>query len=87
MSCDKTCASVDELFRWEVDSTGGVIIAAFFDDKAASVDVPAQIDGKPVVEIGPGAFFRFPASTKIPFPADWQTVRNGAVCRRGRRWP
>ncbi|MBQ9801372.1 MAG: hypothetical protein IJO40_15740 [Thermoguttaceae bacterium] len=87
MSCDKTCASANELFRWEVDSTGGVIIAAFLDDNATSVDVPAQIDGKPVVEIGPGAFSLRRALMKIPFPAGWQTVRNGAVSRRGRRWP
>ena len=59
MACGESGATARELFRWEVDSTGGVIIAAFFDDKASSVDVPAQIDGKPVVEIGPARFFGF----------------------------
>ncbi|MBR4833970.1 MAG: hypothetical protein IKU86_06535 [Thermoguttaceae bacterium] len=56
---NETCASANELFRWELDETGGVVITAFLDDKATSVDVPAQIDGKPVVEIGPARFFGF----------------------------
>ena len=81
MSCDKTCASVDELFRWEVDSTGGVIIAAFLDDKASSVDVPAQIDGKPVVEIGPGAFSLRRALTKISLPDGVRKLGSNAFSR------
>lgn len=68
MSCDKNDASANELFRWEIDSTGGVVIVALLDDKASSVDVPAQIDGKPVVEIGPGAFSLRRALTKISLP-------------------
>jgi hypothetical protein len=45
-----------EIFEWRVDDDG-VTITKFLQEGATSVDVPNEIDGKPVVAIGDHAFY------------------------------
>ena len=46
----------DNNFSYEYDADGtGIVIAAYLGN-ASTVEVPASIDGTPIVEIGEGAF-------------------------------
>ena len=44
----------DFLYEYDADGTG-IVVAAYLGN-ASTVEVPASIDGTPIVEIGEGAF-------------------------------
>ena len=62
-----------EIFEWRVDDDG-VTITKFRQKNATSVDVPSEIDGKPVVAIGDKAFSGCKSLTKVSLPEGLQTI-------------
>ena len=62
-----------EIFEWRVDDDG-VTITKFLKEDATSVDVPSEIDGKPVVAIGDEAFRRCESLRKVSLPESLQGI-------------
>ena len=62
-----------KIFEWRVDDDG-VTITEFLQEGATSVDVPNEIDGKPVVAIGDSAFSGCKSLMEVSLPAGLQTI-------------
>ena len=62
-----------EIFEWSVDEAG-VMIIKYLQDDATSVEVPSEIDGKPVVALAVGLFEYRDELSRVSLPSSLQMI-------------
>ena len=66
-----------EIFEWSVDEAGVTIIECL-QENATSVEVPSEIDEKPVVALAVGSFKDCGELSRVSLPSSLQTIGAGA---------
>ena len=67
--------------QWDYEATPEGVTLSAYRGENAQVDVPAQLDGKPVTQLGKGVFYHKKKLRQVTLPEGVETVGRMAFCK------